>query len=239
MRLILFISVFLQIFNSDLAAQSLNEDKTAAINFVKRVFNSAPFEGVKVIEGDQRNYYLVAVKMPKSRDNLNTTELNVLNKKIEDLTIAGFNEPCVNYEQIQEITNVESKSFTYLYLCETASSYIIEVFKKVPFQEARILVTNSSKYVVSVVTLDDTKYSNPATKERVAQMKAKQQINSLLNGSIIESEVIINTSNTQKSEFEIAESIRESSMGFINGIELLKTITIKPNQTTYFYYSKI
>ena len=85
MRIILFVSVFLQIFNSDLAAQSLNEDKTAAINFVKRVFNSAPFEGVKVIEGDQRNYYLVAVKMPKSKENLNATELKVLNKKIEDL----------------------------------------------------------------------------------------------------------------------------------------------------------
>jgi hypothetical protein len=49
--ILLFRSVF---------SQSFNEDKTAFTNYVKRMYASAPFDGVKIIE-DYDHQYLVSV----------------------------------------------------------------------------------------------------------------------------------------------------------------------------------
>ena len=45
----------------NLRAQSFSDEKTSAINFVKRVYTSSPFEGVKKIEGDEANYFAITV----------------------------------------------------------------------------------------------------------------------------------------------------------------------------------
>ena len=45
---------------SQVYAQSFNEDKTAFTNYVKRMYASAPFDGVKIIE-DYDHQYLVSV----------------------------------------------------------------------------------------------------------------------------------------------------------------------------------
>jgi hypothetical protein len=45
---------------SKVFSQSFNEDKTAFTNYVKRMYASAPFDGVKIIE-DYDHQYLVSV----------------------------------------------------------------------------------------------------------------------------------------------------------------------------------
>ncbi len=45
---------------STVFSQSFNEDKTAFTNYVKRMYSSAPFDGVKIIE-DYDHQYLVSV----------------------------------------------------------------------------------------------------------------------------------------------------------------------------------
>mgnify|MGYP000300371414 FL=1 len=45
---------------STVFSQSFNEDKTAFTNYVKRMYTSAPFDGVKIIE-DYDHQYLVSV----------------------------------------------------------------------------------------------------------------------------------------------------------------------------------
>jgi len=59
MKKLLFILsiVFISI---EVHAQSFNEDKTAFTNYVKRMYTSAPFDGVKIIE-DYDHQYLVSV----------------------------------------------------------------------------------------------------------------------------------------------------------------------------------
>lgn len=59
MKKLLFILsiVFISI---EVNAQSFNEDKTAFTNYVKRMYASAPFDGVKIIE-DYDHQYLVSV----------------------------------------------------------------------------------------------------------------------------------------------------------------------------------
>ena len=44
---ILFVLILL---NVNVRSQSFSDEKTAAINFVKRVYASSPFEGVKKLE---------------------------------------------------------------------------------------------------------------------------------------------------------------------------------------------
>jgi hypothetical protein len=48
------------LFLSSVFSQSFNEDKTAFTNYVKRMYASAPFDGVKIIE-DYDHQYLVSV----------------------------------------------------------------------------------------------------------------------------------------------------------------------------------
>jgi hypothetical protein len=45
---------------SNLNAQSFNEDKTSFSNFLKRMYLSSPFEGVKIVD-DYNHQYLVSV----------------------------------------------------------------------------------------------------------------------------------------------------------------------------------
>ncbi len=217
-------------------AQSLNEEKSAAINFVKRVYASAPFQGTKIVEGDNKNYYLVAVNTITDKKDTSNKYWGIAAKKAETIALTGFGEPCLQFEQIEEVKSPIKNQITCLFICETISSYLSQLFVKSPFDGARILVSNSNKYIIVAITLENSKYSAISSRDRVAQMKAKQNVNTLLNGSNISSETIINTSNSSMTE--ITESIKENSMGFVTGLQLLKTINYKPEFTTYLFYSK-
>ena len=44
-----------------ISAQSFNEDKTSFVNFVKRMYTSSPFEGVKIVEGYDKDVMISVV----------------------------------------------------------------------------------------------------------------------------------------------------------------------------------
>ena len=70
-------------------------------------------------------------------------------------------------------------------------------------------------------------------------MKAKQLVNTLVNGSTITSEQIIRTDeNDKRTEITSTEVVKEQAIGFIQGLELLFGKEITQNKTTYSYYSK-
>jgi len=218
-------------------AQSFNEEKTSAINFVKRVYASTPFEGVKKLEGEAGNYYAVAVTL------LNIDKDSVLivvpeaQKKAQISAEQGFAEPCVKFEMIDRIENGNQN--TYLFLCTTLEEFITEIIKKKSLDGARIISSPSNKYIVSTITLENAKYSTPEMRDKVAFMKAKQLVNTLVNGSTITSDQIIRTDeNDSMTEMTSTEIVKEHAMGFIQGLELLFGKEITQNKTTYVYYSK-
>jgi hypothetical protein len=218
--------------------QSFNSDKTSAINFVKRVFASSPFEGVKKLEGDEENYYAVAVTwMNVPKDSV----LSIVSKvqaKAQTIAEQGFAEPCVKFEMIDRIE--KDNQNTYLFLCTTLEEFISEIIKKKSIDGARIISAPANKYIVSTITLENAKYSTPEMRDKAAFMKAKQLVNTMVNGSTITSDQIIRTDENDKStEVTNTEIIREQSMGFIQGLELLFGKEITQNKTTYVYYSKI
>jgi predicted house-cleaning NTP pyrophosphatase (Maf/HAM1 superfamily) len=136
-------------------SQSFNEDKTAMINFLKRMYNNAPFEGVKVFE---------------------------------------------DYD---------------------------------------------AKYLISVISLEKAKYTSQSTMNRVAQVKAQSQTSRFFNGAVTESDFIVRTKEEKqtgsadiKTTVETIESIKESSIGFVNGIELLSNFEIEDGKRMLFIYFK-
>ena len=237
-KLTVLISLLILLGSKCLNAQSFSDEKTSAINFVMRVYNSTSFEGVKKIEGDEANYHAVAVSFLNIPKDSLLSYVSKAMLKAQKLAEQGFAEPCVKFEMIDRIE--KDKQNTYLFFCETLESFVLTTLKKKQFDGARIVSAPNNKFLISLVTLDNSKYTSPEMQDKAAHMKAKQFANSLMNGSTITSDVILRTDeNDNSTEVTSTEIIKEHSMGFINGLELLVATKIQENKTTYIYFSKI
>lgn len=219
-------------------AQSFDDAKKSAINYITRVYNNAPFEGAKKIEGEEANYYAVTISY------LNLPQDSVLLKSNEAITKAqeaaeiGFAEPTIKFEMV-EVLQHNNRS-TFLFLCETLHAFLTNTLRKKPFDGARIISAPNNKYMVAVVNLENAKYTSIESRDKVAQMKAKQMVNTLVNGSTMSSDLILRTDETdQATEVTSTELIREQAMGFIQGLELLSSSEITPGKTTYIFHYKI
>jgi len=60
--------LFILIFIANCSfSQSINDDKTSLTNFIKRMYNSAPFEGVKVIDDYDHQYFISVLSLEKGK----------------------------------------------------------------------------------------------------------------------------------------------------------------------------
>jgi hypothetical protein len=219
-------------------AQSFSDEKTSAINFVKRVYVSSPFEGVKKIEGDEANYYAVAVSYVNIPKDSVLTMVAKAQVKAQVIAEQGFAEPCVKFEMIDQI--IRGNQLTYLFLCTTLDEFITEILKKKLVDGAKIISAPGNKYVIANISLENSKYSATEMQDKAAYMKAKQFTNTLINGSTITSDQIIRTDESDsRTEVTNIEIVREHAMGFIQGLELLFSKELTLNKTTYVYFAKI
>ena len=229
---------FLLLIASDSFSQSFSDEKTSAISFIKRVYTSSPFEGVKKLEGEAGNYYAVAVTFLNIPKDSVLSVVPKAQKKAQLSAEQGFAEPCVKFEMIDRLE--KGNQNTYLFLCTTLEEFITEIIKKKSIDGARIISAPANKYIVSTITLENAKYTSPEMRDKAAFMKAKQLVNTLVNGSTITSDQIIRTDeNDIRTEITSTEIVKEHAMGFIQGLELLSAKEITQNKTTYVYYSKI
>jgi hypothetical protein len=65
MKKLIFILLIATSFTSN--AQSINDDKTSLTNFIKRMYNSTPFEGVKVIDDYDHQYFISVLSLEKGK----------------------------------------------------------------------------------------------------------------------------------------------------------------------------
>ena len=220
-------------FIVSVTAQSFNAEKTSMINYVKRMYSVSPFEGAKMIEGDEGSYYIAAISL---LNNTSSAEINnsLAEKKAQDAAKITFAEPCLKFEMLSIITDDTKKTTTYLFSCQPLSDFVKAAYKKQPFNGAKIIAAPKCNYFVSVIALDLYKYTSESLMDRVALIKAKQQANTLFNGSVISSDVIIKTDEASSVTTSI-EIIREQSMGFVEGIETLLKYTESENKVYVFY----
>lgn len=228
-----YITLVLSILQIIGDAQSYNNDKTALINFVKRMYKVSPFEGAKLIEDADTKNYLAAITV--SNDVVNPIE--TASQKALEAAKTTFAEPCVKFEMLEGISNESKKTTTYLFSCLPLREFVMGIYKKTPFSGTRIIAAPKTKYVISVVAVTQKVNSNASLNDRLAGIKAKQQTSSLFNGSNITSDIIIAT-DSKNGTTNSTEIIKEQTMGFAEGLELLEKF-IDGEQAIYFFFREI
>lgn len=120
-------------------------------------------------------------------------------------------------------------------------NFLKRMYTAKPFEGVKIVNDYNQEYLVSVISLEKAKYADPSVMNRMAQVKAQSQANTFINGSIISSDLIIETSekksnNTIESTVKTIELIREDSMGFTRGLELLTNFDNEDGTLMAFIY---
>ena len=223
-RVIFFILIFTQVSTF---AQSYNADNATFVNFVKRMYTTSPFTGAKLVSGEEGSFYIAAINLPNNSNEQ-------ASKKAHDAAKITFAEPCVKMEMLSTLPNEFNKSTTYLFSFQPLSTFIKDAYNKQAFTGAKIISAPLVNYFVSVISLDSQKYTSVSMMDRVALIKAKQQANTLFNGSTISSDMIIKT-DEHANIVSSTEIIREQSMGFVEGLELLSKFSDNQNKVYIFY----
>ena len=62
-----FTLLFLLLITLSSFSQSINDDKISVTNFIKRMYNATPFEGVKVIDDYDHQYFISVLSLEKGK----------------------------------------------------------------------------------------------------------------------------------------------------------------------------
>ncbi len=124
------------------------------------------------------------------------------------------------------------------------TNFVKRMYSSEPFEGVKIIDDYDHQYLVSVISLEKGRYSNEATINRVAQVKAQSQANTFLNGANISMDMIITTkefkdsANNLKTIIESVEQIKQKSIGFSQGLELLTNFDNSDALRMVFIYAR-
>jgi 6-pyruvoyl-tetrahydropterin synthase len=115
------------------------------------------------------------------------------------------------------------------------------MYKATPFDGVKIIDDYDHQYLVSVLSMDKAKYTNPSIMNRVAQVKAQSQANTYLNGSNTNMDLVVKTREQKTGEktetvVESIESIKQNAVGFSQGLELLTNFDDEQSKRMVFIY---
>ncbi len=123
-------------------------------------------------------------------------------------------------------------------------NFLKRMYSSKPFEGVKIVEDYDHQYLISVISLEKAKYTNESIMNRVAQVKAQSQASTFLNGATISMDMVITTKETKdstnnvKTIVETVEQIKQNSVGFSQGLELLTNFDNIDNLKTVFIYSR-
>lgn len=120
--------------SSNCFSQSLNQDKTALTNFIKRMYNSVPFEGVKVIDDYDHQYFISVLSLEKAKYPSEAIMFRVAQVKGQSQANTFFNGSTISSDLVIRTTDKEN----------TTSTETIESIKEnaIGFVKSMELLTN-------------------------------------------------------------------------------------------------
>jgi len=89
-------------------SQSLNDDKITVTNFIKRMYNSAPFEGVKVIDDYDHQYFISVLSIEKLKYPNEATMHRVAQVKGQSQANIFFNGSTISSDLVIKTTETKS-----------------------------------------------------------------------------------------------------------------------------------
>ena len=121
------------------------------------------------------------------------------------------------------------------------TNFLVRMYNNAPFEGVRVVEDYETYYLLSVLTLDKTKYSNESIMNRVASVKAMSQASRFFNGSNITSKLIIRTSEKSdgSGDTDVIEKIKEHSVGYVKALEQLTNFPDKTGRQVFIFYKKI
>ncbi len=124
------------------------------------------------------------------------------------------------------------------------ANFIKRMYNTSPFEGVKIVDDYNHQYLVSVISLDKSKYTSVSIMNRVAQVKAQSQASTFLNGATISMDIVITTkeikdsTNNVKTIVETVEQIKQNSSGFSQGLELLTNFDNADGKRGVFVYMR-
>ena len=124
------------------------------------------------------------------------------------------------------------------------SNFLKRMYTAKPFEGVKIVDDYDHQYLISVISLDKAKYTSESIMNRVAQVKAQSQASTFLNGATISMDMVITTketkdsSNNVKTIVETVEQIKQNSVGFSQGLELLTNFDNADSLRMVFIYCR-
>lgn len=90
-------------------AQGYNEDKTSMTNFLKRMYASSPFEGVKVVEDYDNKYFISVISLEKAKYTSQSIMMRVAQVKGQSQANTFFNGSTISSDFIIKTTEEKQK----------------------------------------------------------------------------------------------------------------------------------
>lgn len=123
-------------------------------------------------------------------------------------------------------------------------NFLVRLYNDAPFEGVKVVSDYENHYLLSVVLVKNNANPSLSARNRVAQTKSARQVSQCLDGIIIsESETIIRTTEKikeEKSVIEIVDIIKEKSIGFTKGMEVLTAFDVDHGEAhCYMFYRKI
>lgn len=124
------------------------------------------------------------------------------------------------------------------------SNFIERLYNNSPFEGCRIIDDYDRTYLLSVVVLDPTTYKAKTAMNRVSQVKSQRNAGEFFNGTLSFSEFVVQTEKSKgygknKNISDTIESIKTSSIGFVQQMQLLTTFYDEDNYMVYVYYKEM
>lgn len=122
------------------------------------------------------------------------------------------------------------------------TNFIKRMYTAKPFEGVKIVDDYDHQYLISVISLEKVKYTSESIMNRVAQVKAQSQASTFLNGATISMDMVITTKETKdstnnvKTIVETVEQIKQNSVGFSQGLELLTNFDYVDSLRMVFIY---
>tara|TARA_B110000971_G_C20030002_1_gene510923 strand:+ start:1043 stop:1531 length:489 start_codon:yes stop_codon:yes gene_type:complete len=124
------------------------------------------------------------------------------------------------------------------------ANFVKRMYSATSFEGVKIVDDYNHQYLVSVISLEKAKYTSESTMNRVAQLKAQSQASAFLNGANISMDMVITTKESKDSAnnvttiVESVEQIRQNSVGFSQGLELLSVFSNGDDKRMVFIYGR-
>ena len=109
---VVVIPIILFLGTQSVFSQGFNTDKTPLSNFIKRMYNSAPFEGVKVIDDYDHQYFISIISFEKAKYPSSSTMNRVAQVKAQRQANTFFNGSTISSDLVIKTTETKDSTLT-------------------------------------------------------------------------------------------------------------------------------